>query len=582
MLSRPLDTVVRNLEDACRWPLHYLGRDAIQARNECTMRMLRAEVSTAFSGICAPTVSMRMLGACLSNYQEERLALEYSSAIDLDSHCRDELSMLPDPPAHIYSNILSFATADTMKILRQHSEFTLDILDEVFLKRPSVSLSVKCCLHADCARAHCMLKAGWIHVAGIPCQDWSSQGKKERLEGKGMVPLFCWIALRCRLLTPILVLENVHSFPFSLLAEYMPMYRFEEVILDNEALGHAVSRTRRYCLATLVSYCTLSRPLSQLPHELGRTRGASHTWRDYFLADDLELLAELEWSMNRKRSRSHSTRRPTAATLANPTAWEDSLVPWEWKHLSQCRAIEAGMVYTLSQTPERRQWSSRHVMQALIAGQHMLYNDEANRWATARECLAMQGFPVYPCMISAFFGNRQQFKLCSFNSMRSKFGLRPRCRSAVVHAAGNSMMLSAVGGVILWACAFVDIICGSVSVGAAVPAPLSLPALSASVGVRKRRRRAPAEPLNLRESLTPSDSTNVHCTPSKSGSADALSLVSVSSTPCDSCASSSVSWPSTPSDSCASSSVSDSASPAFDMMFSAICARKRARILRDS
>ena len=179
--------VVRTLDDACRWPLHFLGRDSIQARHDHTQRLLTAEVTTAFSGICAPTVSMHMLGACISSFRHEQIKLDYSGAIDFDAHCRDELRMLPNPPAHIFADILSFVTADTMTILQHHKHYTLDILDEVFLKRPSVSLSASCCLHAD---GGCTLKAGWIHIAGIPCQDWSSQGKKNDWRARGWFHFF--------------------------------------------------------------------------------------------------------------------------------------------------------------------------------------------------------------------------------------------------------------------------------------------------------------------------------------------------------------------------------------------------------
>ena len=101
-----------------------------------------------------------------------------------------------------------------------------------------------------------------------------------------MVCLFCWIALRRRLLTPVLVLENVPQFPFSMLQRFLPMYKLDDAIIDNEVtLGLSISRTRRYCIAILVLYYHLERPLSQLDSCLGRSRGGSHSWRDYFVAD---------------------------------------------------------------------------------------------------------------------------------------------------------------------------------------------------------------------------------------------------------------------------------------------------------
>ncbi len=474
--------IVNDLHDASAWPIHYLSRALIQAREQYYTRMLRFELTTAFSGICAPSVSASMLGAAISNFQQERIMLEYKNAVEIDNHCRLELEMCPHRPEHIFGDILAFATHDTHLILRDRTELSLDLLEEIFLKRDSVRLRATCHFHSckgvskcDCGfDCFCELVPGFLHVAGIPCTDWTPQGQKAGAWGETMVCLFCWIALRRRLLTPVLVLENVPQFPFSMLQRFLPMYKLDDAIIDNEVtLGLSISRTRRYCIAILVLYYHLERPLSQLDSCLGRSRGGSHSWRDYFVADTAELQAELSWSRKRKSSRAHGATVGTDRSIS-ATSFEDSLCPWEYKHLQGARQLGRGHLYLLSQDPGRKQRSSGNVAAALIANMHMLYSDHHNRWSTSRECLAMQGWPVFDVMLHALFGEHRAFDLCSFNRTRARFCLPGRLRSAVVQQSGNAMHTAAIGAVLLWLFCFV-VEKSSVNTGTAIPAPLSAP-----------------------------------------------------------------------------------------------------------
>ncbi len=315
-VSRPLATgVVDALLDACAWPLQFLAADVIAARREAVeMRMLTFEMSTAFSGVCAPSVSAEMMCAPLSNYQEEAIRKEYCSAVELLPQSPMELRMPPTPPKCLYGDIMSFCTPQTMAILAQHKlqngdSISIEALEAIFIRRDAVSMSAPCICHSLTREleVHCELISGWCHVAGIPCADWSSQGRKRGLCGKTMVPLFVWISLRRLALTPVLILENVASFPYSLLRRYLPMYDFQEVIICNEGtFGHAVSRTRKYCVGFLVARCRLERPLFTLPDTLRRTRG-KHTWQDYLQAGEAELLSELKWARQRESTRHHDT-----------------------------------------------------------------------------------------------------------------------------------------------------------------------------------------------------------------------------------------------------------------------------------
>ena len=129
----------------------------------------------------------------------------------------------------------------------------------------------------------------------------------------------------------------------------MPMYSFEMVGISNEdTCGRCVTRRRMYCVASLVAYYRLERPLSELASVLGRTRNASHTSHEYFQADASELRSELRWGLSRKAGRSHGPTHGAAPDLSPSTAFEDSLVPWEHNHLLGARALGPGLMYTLA------------------------------------------------------------------------------------------------------------------------------------------------------------------------------------------------------------------------------------------
>ena len=451
--------VVRSLYDASRWPLDFVNQPIIRDNLSNAHRMLKACISTAFSGVCAPSVALTMLSAPISNFQDDAINLEYESAIEILPQSRAELEMLPHEPAHIFGNILSFCTADTLRILEQYKDgISVEHLEHTFLNRDSMTLTAPCFRCGDgtlCGKRCALGRGAWLHVAGILCTDWSTQGRQRGLDGATMIPLFCWLTLRRALLTPILLLENVVSFPYDLIGHYLHMYKFYPVTLSNDnTFGIAVSRDRKYCVGVLQLYYHLERPLTGdagIAAVLGRTRGSDHTWRDFFVAGDAELRSELAWSIKR----SCRTRVDVSTLDISGSAFESSLVGWEAKHLQGFRSRGRGRLYTLSQDPARNQRSTASVAQTLIAGQHMVWNDELDRWATGRECLAMQGFPTVRVMLDAVFGNHRQFRLSSWDAKRARYGLFARSRSAMVHQSGNAMHTAAVGACLLWIFCFI-------------------------------------------------------------------------------------------------------------------------------
>ena len=124
--------VVQNLQDASRWPLDYLMTKLIIDRADEYSRILTCRITTAFSGICAPSVALNSLSAPISNFQVDRIKHEYLSAIDIFEESRLELSGLPHPPRCIFGDILNFANDETLNQLKSCSDrLSIDVLEEI-------------------------------------------------------------------------------------------------------------------------------------------------------------------------------------------------------------------------------------------------------------------------------------------------------------------------------------------------------------------------------------------------------------------------------------------------------------------
>ena len=480
MSTAPL---VTDMTSASRWPIHFIDavRTCTLASTDLMDRLhsrLTISVSTAFSGICAPSTALHMLFAPLSHFCHSSVNITYKFAIEWSGACQDELRCLPTPPRCIHSNILAFCTDETHRIIDNAEKEAgddgvhLDIWEATFIHRPNaVTLDTECTNH-NCS---CSLSSSWLHVAGIPCTDYSSIGKGKGLAGITAKFLFTWIALMLRLRPFVLVLENVTDFPYEIIAKFLWMYKYEELVLSNEFFGFAVARTRKYCLFTLVQACRLEFPLSFLPDLLGRTRSPAFTWNQSFMAEQAEQVAEARALRRRKGSIAHGR----VVDIDDPNMFEESLSQCETKHLASFRALHPhhDSVFTLSQNAQHRDMSSgKDVLQTITASAAMLWNDRLGRWATSRECLGMQGFPVYDQMVTAFFDGHPLWPVSSFNVARARCGLGPRVRGSMMHQAGNSMHTAVVGSVLLWALAFITTTDTSIAVP--VPRPMRSPSLT--------------------------------------------------------------------------------------------------------
>lgn len=235
----------------------------------------------------------------------------------------------------------------------------------------------------------------------------------------------------------ILILENVADFPYEIVAKFLYMYKWEEIVLSIEMFGFDIARTRKYCVLTLVAHYRLEFPLSFITDLLGRKRDPTFTWSASFMAEQSETVAEARALRRRKSCVAYGQEM----NISDPHFFEDSLSGCETKHLASFRALHPNhdTLCTLSQNADHRDMSSSGpIGQTLTASAQMIWNDALvpARFATARECLGMQGFPVYDGMVAACFQTPVRPWPCSsFNVSRARCGLGARVRSAMMHQA---------------------------------------------------------------------------------------------------------------------------------------------------
>ena len=104
--------------------------------------------------------------------------------------------------------------------------------------------------------------------------------------------------------------------------------------------------------------------------------------------------------------------------------------------------------------------SKKGVMQCLLAECSLYWFEPVGRFFTARELLLMMGFPVYKEILAILQPRESHDSLisvCSFNENRSVRVGVGRKRAALSHQAGNSMCVTAIGSVVLFVLAFLEI-----------------------------------------------------------------------------------------------------------------------------
>ena len=410
-------------------------------------RLRNFTFATAFSGIDAPAVALKMLSVAVSREygwgscpQPQNL-----SSIEWNDDANLELRVSPCAPQCMHKNILDFLVPASRSVLESMQEYDPKKV-YALVSQPGV---VKLEAHCQVCQAQCRYKRAQLHIAGSPCVDWSAFGQKQEENGPTIIFFMVWVMMRRMLQEPSVILENVPSFPLGMLQSYLgDLYDIDSVSTCNADFGLAVRRARRYFCLTLKSY-ELGLPMESIPRIYARKR-AGHTFHDFFVADTAELKNVLRWGFHRTEASRLIDNLDTlgrehihAGLLKNE---QDRLQYFvTHKNGSDC-------VCSLSQKPEAFPcMSSNASLHCILKHSHILWSEQHGRWLSAREVLQAQGFPVTNASLAIINEGSPNppRPMCSFNSSRVMSGVVGRSRSQMVQQAGNSMCIP-VGGTVLF------------------------------------------------------------------------------------------------------------------------------------
>ena len=149
-------------------------------------------ISTSCSGIDTPVFAAKILG------KELDFAVENVFAVERNPKCCGELLHSGNAtPAHIFSDLTVFLTAhvrrDAAKLPSwDYPRLRKLVLGPVLVKRAWFNRRGGCIAWASLAADLCAM----IHIAGVPCVDHSSMGKRKGKEGKTNFVFYSWCVIR--------------------------------------------------------------------------------------------------------------------------------------------------------------------------------------------------------------------------------------------------------------------------------------------------------------------------------------------------------------------------------------------------
>lgn len=383
------------------------GTDVAEATNILLHLVVgrRISVSTAFSGVGTPELSIRLLASALNSHTGATvpLLIEYLFGIEKRESCQEELLHLYDGPQCLFADQIGFICDGSRVKDDSPPAFVRKV---VFESR--VFDSLWCIRHGDT----CVCRRADLHIAGTPCTDFSSMNSKRKLlSGNKNRYYFAWVRHRRHLREPTWVHENVVSFGGSHLEDDLgELYFIFRVVVCSTALGWASRRKRQFCIGVLKPlFTTLSRSPSTLPYTLADleefirdTFGRSFRYGllDYCDAPSDEFADELVWARSRPQSLAHPSNI-TPGTQPPPTGSpEEALIVEEHKRL--LHNLGLGMkLFDLGQTPYDvyvAPVAAVLVMPTICHHSGLLWICSLRRWMTANEMLAGMGFPISPSL----------------------------------------------------------------------------------------------------------------------------------------------------------------------------------------
>ncbi|CAE7561236.1 unnamed protein product, partial [Symbiodinium sp. KB8] len=248
----------------------------------------------------------------------------------------------------------------------------------------------------------CSVPKSDFDVSGLPCPDFSTAGKRRRMEGPTNSVFLAHGRLHGTQRTPLLLIEN--GLDVQMLLKTHPEYELYQIFTEPGELGFAATaRARTYIIAAHKSKCVCLHDPFEL-HEAIKHRMADYastTVADYLVATEQDILLEAQ-ETGRVR---HIPHRPEVQDYSYYlTAREqDSRNILDCKYRQQFKrepGADGNLVYHLGDNATwNTSWSA--VSGALPtfrlgASSAKYWLPRYRRWLTSREKLVAMGFPVTP------------------------------------------------------------------------------------------------------------------------------------------------------------------------------------------
>ena len=423
-------------------------------------------LSTAFSGIGAPEQACHGLAQYLAEkhaVDPRKFRLYCASGVEWNAFSRAELSRHAHAPRHLFIDIAEFIHDSIRRGVQDaaaQGKWTVDSLAET-LNKPGAIVPWGTC---SVCNAQCQMTTSTIHCAGTPCVDFSSMPGASHMGalGPASVTLFVWIGLRLLLQEPVIIHENVPSFPVSLLERFLGhLYIVMSVVISLTKLGWPQRRDRRISVLLHKSKVTAKVMWNTNLVALAY-RKCTLDFHAFMLATDSEIQEERKWALARGSKQSAAPRVGCLEATKNDADVVNSssvqvLNKTELDNLREYRRKWPRCAYLLAQDVRRgfAMKSTETTLPTQIKNQQLVFVDKADRWLTPRELLGLQGFPVY--------AEQKQWNItCPFDRANPM-----RTRDAMIEQSGNSMPVLMISLPIMFALGLTDLCRERIPVAAA-------------------------------------------------------------------------------------------------------------------
>ena len=384
------------LENAFSWPctslralIDLVGAKALRDSALCA----NPKIGTYFSGIGSPELAGEMISNAAFMLGMSTL-FQFAFSCDCSKACQHELILRTS--GCVFRDVLSRLPA-----------FTTVGFDAEELWGKVQTMTVR--NTADCARHSCdACPCGAVEgvIAGSPCQDWSSSGKKAGLGGSRIHLFLAWCRIMLHEQPPWIVHENVSGFPMWLMSLILgdAYYLYPFYVDPADAGFHVVRRPRLYIVLLHKHKCELVYDIYEVYNAMKHacTQIVTNP-SDAILADPTEV-----WSETMELCARRCLPIPTQPQFDMFGQWSllsfDELKRntrlyelWEESHLIPAHR-DSLAILSLGDSPDTYgpNWSASGRIPTLRRNSYRLWAAKEKRFLTLKERCAIMGWPVYP------------------------------------------------------------------------------------------------------------------------------------------------------------------------------------------